>query len=466
MGNHREAQAADAARLGTKITPVTCAMPMQIENPRLIEALSQLDQLTNWEQRPRGEMRVGLEPILDLSARLGDPHRAFRSIHVAGTKGKSSTSALLEAGLRHAGISVGRYASPHVEHISERVSLNGQPVEEAVLAEALFLGLDALKAARAEGTAAEAATWFDILTAAGFLIFRDAGVQWAVIETGLGGRLDSTNIVDSDVSIITNIGLEHTEILGKTRAAIAFEKAGIIKPRSTVVTPLDADDEAGAVAAKRAAEIDARLIRPDFSGASTIAGRNVAVAGAALDVLGELGIKAREGKAVGGWLIDAEAERESQLPGRLERLIVPVSGSVSGPVAGRGVAVALDGAHVPFNLEAVLDDLSGMEGFVGPGIAVVAIAADKDAAGLLEVMGRYGVSPIFTSVSNRFRSPAELQTLAGQIGLASEVIDDPQTAYEKALERAAASGAWVILTGSLYLVGLLRERVISEAAKS
>jgi dihydrofolate synthase/folylpolyglutamate synthase len=121
---------------------------------------------------------------------------------------------------------------------------------------------------------------------------------------------------------------------------------------------------------------------------------------------------------------------------------------------------------VPFNLEAVLDDLSGMEGFVGPGIAVGAIAADKDAAGLLEVMGRYGVSPIFTSVSNRFRSPAELQTLAGQIGLASEVIDDPQTAYEKALERAAASGAWVILTGSLYLVGLLRERVISEAAKS
>lgn len=458
MENHREAQAADAARLGTKITPVTCAMPMQIENPRLIEALSQLDQLTNWEQRPRGEMRVGLEPILDLSARLGNPHRAFRSIHVAGTKGKSSTSALLEAGLRHAGISVGRYASPHVEHISERVSLNGQPVEEAVLAEALFLGLDALKAARAEGTPAEAATWFDILTAAGFLIFRDAGVQWAVIETGLGGRLDSTNIVDSDVSIITNIGLEHTEILGKTRAAIAFEKAGIIKPRSTVVTPLDADDEAGAVVAKRAAEIDARLIRPDFSGASTIAGRNIAVAGTALDVLGELGVKAREGKVVGGWLIDADAERESQLPGRLERFIVPV--------AGRGVAVALDGAHVPFNLEAVLDDLSGMEGFVGPGIAVVAIAADKDAAGLLEVMGRYGVSPIFTSVSNRFRSPAELQTLAGQIGLASEVIDDPQAAYEKALEQAAASGAWVILTGSLYLVGLLRERVISEAAKS
>ncbi len=431
---------------------------MQIQNPRLIEALSQLDQLTNWEQRPRGEMRVGLEPILDLSARLGNPHRAFRSIHVAGTKGKSSTSALLEAGLRHAGISVGRYASPHVEHISERVSVNGQAVDEGVLAEALFLGLDALKAARSEGTAAEAATWFDILTAAGFLIFRDAGVKWAVVETGLGGRLDSTNIVESDVSIVTNIGLEHTEILGKTRAAIAFEKAGIIKPRSTVVTPLEADDEAGVVIAKRAAEIEARLIRPDFSALKTIAERNVAVAAAALDVLGELGVAAGDGRKAGGWLIDKAAEQESQLPGRLERFVVPV--------AGRPVSIALDGAHVPFNLEAVLDDLSGMEGFAGQGIAVVAIAADKDAPGLLDVMRRYGVSPIFTSVSDRFRPPAEMQQLAAKIGLASEVIEDPQAAYEKALERAAASGAWVILTGSLYLVGLLRERVLGEAKKA
>ncbi|MBB3655449.1 dihydrofolate synthase/folylpolyglutamate synthase [Rhizobium sp. BK650] len=436
---------------------IPCAMPMQNQNPRLIEALSQLDQLTNWEQRPRGEMRVGLEPILDLSARLGNPHHAFRSIHVAGTKGKSSTSALLEAGLRHAGISVGRYASPHVEHISERVSVNGRPVEEAALAEALFVALDALRTARTEGTAAEAATWFDMLTAAGFLIFRNAGVEWAVVETGLGGRLDSTNIVASDVSIITNIGLEHTEILGKTRAAIAFEKAGIIKPHSTVVTPLEADDEAGAVIARRAADIEARLVRPDFSGLKTIAERNVAVAGAALDVLGELGVEAKDGRTVGGWLIDKAAEQESQLPGRLERFVVPV--------AGRGVSVALDGAHVPFNLEAVLDDLSGMEGFSGQGIAVVAIAADKDATGLLEVMGRSGVSPIFTSVSDRFRSPAEMQRIADKVGLASEMIEDPQKAYEAALVRASAAGAWVIVTGSLYLVGLLRERIIHEAAK-
>ncbi|MBW9055304.1 bifunctional folylpolyglutamate synthase/dihydrofolate synthase [Rhizobium mesosinicum] len=431
---------------------------MQEPHFRLAEALSQLDQLTNWEQRPRGEMRVGLEPIVDLSARLGDPHRAFRSIHVAGTKGKSSTCALLEAGLRHAGISVGRYASPHVKHISERVTVNGWPVEDQVLAEALFLALDALKAARRDATAAEAATWFDMLTAAAFLIFRDAGIQWAVVETGLGGRLDSTNIVDSDISIITNIGLEHTEILGKTRAAIAFEKAGIIKSRTIVVTPLEADDEAGAVIAKRAAEIDVRLIQPDFSGLKTIAERNIAVAGAALDALGEFGLTAREGEVVGGWLIDEQAKLDANLPGRMERFVVPAG--------GRAVAVAIDGAHVPFNLEAVLDDLSGMEGFSGPGIAVVAIAGDKDAAGFVEVMARYGVSPIFTSVSDRFRSPAELQALAKAMGLESEVIEDPKAAYEKALDRAGASGAWVILTGSLYLAGLLRDHVMMQDAMS
>lgn len=430
---------------------------MQIQNPRLAEALLQLDQLTNWEQRPRGEMRVGLEPILDLSARLGNPHRAFRSIHVAGTKGKSSTCALLEAALRHAGISVGRYASPHVEHISERISLNGRPVEEAVLGEAILRTLDAFRAATAESTPADAATWFDMLTAASFLIFRDAGIEWAVMETGLGGRLDSTNIVDSDVSIITNIDLEHTEILGKTRTAIAFEKAGIIKPHSTAITPLAADDEAGAVIANRAAEVGARLLRPDTSGLATISERNAAVAGAALDVLGEIGVQTRQARKVGSWLIDDAVQKESRLPGRLERFQIPVG--------GKRVPVVLDGAHVPFNLEAVLNDIAGMDGLSGKGVAVVAIAEDKDAAGLLAIMARRGLPSIFTSVSNRFRQPEELQSLASGIGLASEMISDPQEAYARALAQAAASGTWVIVTGSLYLVGFLREQVSAEAVQ-
>ena len=150
----------------------------------------ELDKLTDWERRPRSTMRVGLEPMLDLAARLGDPQKAFRAIHVAGTKGKGSVSALIEAALVRAALKVGRYGSPHVEHVTERVSLQGDDVDEATLARALTRALDAYEAARQEQSAAAEATWFDLLTSAAFLIFRDAGVDWAVVEVGLGGRLE------------------------------------------------------------------------------------------------------------------------------------------------------------------------------------------------------------------------------------------------------------------------------------
>ena len=185
------------------------------ENHGLTQALARLDALTDWERRPRSTMRVGLEPMQDLAARLGDPQKSFRAIHVAGTKGKGSVSALIEAALAHAGLRVGRYASPHVERINERVSVHGHDVDEPTLARALDRALDAYEAARKASTAAVNATWFDLLTAAAFIIFAETQREWAVVEVGLGGRLDSTNIVDGEIAIVTNIALEHTEILGQ-----------------------------------------------------------------------------------------------------------------------------------------------------------------------------------------------------------------------------------------------------------
>src|SRR5271155_6149485 len=119
------------------------------ENRDLARAMSRLDALTNWESRPRSAMRVGLEPMLDLAARLGDPQKSFRSIHVAGTKGKGSVSALIEVALAHAGLRIGRYASPHVERITERVSVQGHDVDEPTLARALNWALDAYEVGRA-----------------------------------------------------------------------------------------------------------------------------------------------------------------------------------------------------------------------------------------------------------------------------------------------------------------------------
>ncbi|TBC93183.1 bifunctional folylpolyglutamate synthase/dihydrofolate synthase [Rhizobium leguminosarum] len=430
-------------------------MSSHIKSERLSNSLAELDQLTNWERRPRGDMRVDLEPMRDLARRLGDPQDSFRIVHVAGTKGKGSTCALIEAGLAQAGFSVGRYASPHVTHITERVSIDGRPVGEERLADALGAALAAFKDARREATDGQGATWFDILTVSALLIFNLERVEWAVLETGLGGRWDSTNIVQRDVAVITNIDLEHTEILGKTRAAIAFEKAGIIKRGATVVTLLPEADEAGAVVSARAAELGCAVRRPTVPADATIEQRNVALAGAVLDELGKMGVMTKGASAMseplGEQLLDPSTIEAARLPGRLEKLAVDTSHGDNAKVN-----VVLDGAHVPFNLAAVLRDLRQEEKYRAPCIAVMSIADDKDAAGLLSTMTRHDISIIFTTVGARSLSPEQLKTIADTLGLLSIVILDPLEAYQEALAGATESGAWVLVTGSLYLVGIIR----------
>lgn len=427
------------------------------ENHHLARAMARLDALTDWERRPRNTMRVGLEPMQDLAARLGEPQKSFRSIHVAGTKGKGSVSALIEAALAHAGLRVGRYASPHVERITERVSLQGHDVDEPTLARALNRALDAYEAARAAGTPAANATWFDLLTAAAFLIFREAAVEWAVIEVGLGGRLDSTNIVDGEIAIVTNIALEHTEILGKTRAAIAREKVGILKPGAVLVTTLGADDEAGRVVQTRADELRARVKRTRLDPSAPIDEINLALAAAVLGELRRKGVSGRLGEPVGAALLGADTRLAARLPGRMERFDVEVG--------SKRLPVIMDGAHVPFNIAAVLRDLAFTPELSGPCVAIVALAADKDAEGFVtELVGRAS-TVIFTDLpdSSRGRSPAGLHALATSLGLTSEVEPDAKLALERGLELAAQANSWLIVTGSLYLVGALRGAV-GEAA--
>jgi dihydrofolate synthase/folylpolyglutamate synthase len=432
------------------------------QNLNLARAMARLDALTDWERRPRGMMRVGLEPMLDLAARLGDPQKAFRSIHVAGTKGKGSVSALIEAALKHAGLRVGRYGSPHVERVTERVSLAGHEIDEPALAHALDRALDAYEAAREANTPAVDATWFDLLTAAAFIAFAEARLEWAVVEVGLGGRLDSTNIVRGEVAIVTNIELEHTEILGDSRPAIAREKVGILKPGAALVTTLGPGDEAGRVLQARADEFACPVIRTRLDAAATIEETNVALAGAALDQLGRSGVRARSatpGEAVGAWLLDAETRAAARLPGRMERFDIDV-----GP---RRLPVVLDGAHVPFNLRAVLRDLALAPDLSGPCVALVALAADKDAKGFAAALGERASAIVFTDLpgSNRGRAPAELKALAASLGVPSEVEPDAKRALRQGLELAGQANAWLIVTGSLYLVGALRGEIGAAAQR-
>src|SRR5687768_8751840 len=230
---------------------------------RLAAVVARLDELVNWERmRRRAGTRFSLEPARDLCARLGDPQKRLRAVHVAGSKGKGSTSSLISAGLRAGGLAEALYTSPHVVHLRERLRIRGRDVEPAAFASVLERALEAHERARLERTAAGEATWFDVMTSASFLVAFESGAAWIVAECGLGGRLDSTNVIDGLVCVITNIELEHQTVLGATRALIAGEKAGILKRGSTLVTGVPAGDEAGDVIDARARELGAAVLRP------------------------------------------------------------------------------------------------------------------------------------------------------------------------------------------------------------
>ncbi|MGY5776671.1 bifunctional folylpolyglutamate synthase/dihydrofolate synthase [Rhizobium sp. LEGMi135b] len=432
----------------------------------LSQALSRLDQLTNWERKPRGEMRVGLEPMLDLMQRLGDPHRSFRAIHVAGTKGKGSVSALLEAGLLRAGWRVGRYGSPHVDRVNERVSVLGREVEDDALAKAIMQVLDSYESAKQAATAGEDATWFDVITAAAFVTFRDAALNWVVVEVGLGGRLDSTNVVFGEVAVVTNIALEHTEILGVTREAIAGEKIGILKPGATLATTLTVDDAAGKVLQQRADELGCEVLRTDLPEDATIADTNIALVGLVFDHLGRQGESVREGsekdRPIGAWLLEPAVIEKARLPGRMERFDFALR-----PASANGrqtLPIIMDGAHVPFNIEAVLRDISRSSSVSGDCIAVVALASDKDAPGFVEVLSRYATYSVFTEASGSGRAHAanELEVLGKSMDMACEAELDPHEALNRAVEKAGERGGWILVTGSLYLVGALRGTVLGN----
>lgn len=415
---------------------------------RLGAALERLDARIDWERRDRGAMRQDLSPMQDLMARLGHPERSFRAVHVAGSKGKGSVCAWIAAGLGAAGVRVGRYASPHVERVTERVQVAGRDAGDDDLADGLERALAACADAEAAGSAAAAATWFDLLTAAAFCVFAEADLEWVVVEVGLGGRLDSTNVVNGEVAVVTRIELEHTELLGATRAAIAAEKAGILKAGAILVCASPATDEAGSVIRDRAASVGATVVDPARgmgTGTGTgIVAANRALAAAALDALGRLGVRDAAGEPVGLRHLPPEGAREAWLPGRLER-------------ARRGtVPVVLDGAHTPGSVGALLDELAGDAQLRGRPAVVLSLARDKDATSILKVLvGRVDRVHCTSVGTVRHRSAEELLDLALQAGLEAVAHDSPDVAVETATVEAGSEG-WVLVAGSLYLVGAVR----------
>jgi dihydrofolate synthase / folylpolyglutamate synthase len=453
--------------------------PRTSAEQRLERALLRLNALVNWERRDKdARMRRGLEPIQDILRRLGHPEREWRAVHVAGTKGKGTTSSLVASALARSGVHVGLYTSPHVSRIHERIRIDGRDVDDGAFACALESSLAAREEAIAQrerlsatigiasdvceqthearapdsdGSSADGAeaTWFDLMTAAAFLVFAEARVEWAVVECGLGGRLDSTNAVDGEVCVITNIDLEHTAVLGSTRAEIAREKAGIVKSGSTVVTGVAIDDEAGRVIQSMADRAGSTVLRPQGL-ASTMLGRDVDLARLVLDELGRRGAKMRAGKPFSRAMLDERAIEAARLPARSEKLWAD------------GTRVVLDGAHVASSVKMVLDELARDPELGRRPTAVLALGRDKDVCAILKTLvGRVDRLVCTTAATGPLMSAENLANEAARAGIEAETAPDPSRAFARALDLAQPEG-WVLVIGSFYLAGALRSHLHTE----
>ncbi len=408
--------------------------------------------------------KFDLENIRVLSDHLGAPHRAVPSAHIAGTNGKGSTAAMLESILRAAGLSTGLFISPHLEGINERLQFNGQPVSDGAFAAEFTRVQAAIETLLASGQLAAHPTYFECVTAMAFDAFARRPVDFAVYEVGMGGRLDSTNILQPEVAVITQVDLDHENFLGHSIAEIAAEKAGIIKPGGWVVSAADRP-EARAVIARRAAELDARLVEIDTDWRieilSAAAGRHrVTVTpvhsarSLTLDIPlpGRFQVRnalaavtaARLLAARGFPVSDAAITRGIQSvkwPGRLEQL-------------SDAPAIFLDGAHNP----AAARELAAFweTHLTGRRIWLI-YGAMRDKA-VDEIAGVLfpRAHKVFLTQPHQARSISAplLAEMTSHLARRFQVVPDPATAFDLALSAAPEDAVFV--TGSLYLVGELR----------
>jgi dihydrofolate synthase/folylpolyglutamate synthase len=382
-------------------------------------------------------MRFGLDRMHRLMTVLGLPQRRFASIHVVGTNGKSSTVRFCAAILQRHGLRTGSYTSPHLTSFRERIEVGEEPVPEADFAAAVERAAQAAELVNRTQQEDDRVTQFEALTAAAYHELARRGVEVAVIEAGLGGRFDATNVIPSRVQALTSVGLEHTRWLGPTVADIAEEKLAVVGDFSTlVVGPLDPASEA--VAKRVARERHATLVHApvDLGVPLRAPGGfqrgNFAMAATVADLfLGQGRLRDDEVRA---------AAAETRIPGRVE-------------VVAEQPLTVYDGAHNPAGARALAESLEDLFGERRPRVAVIGVLDDKDAAAMLaELLPRVDHVVFTRSQNPRSLSPGTLGSLAEKLGgPQSEAVADPRAAVARARELAGPDGA-VVATGSIYLI--------------
>ena len=399
-------------------------------------------------------IKLGLDNIRTILAALGNPERAYRSILVGGTNGKGSVAAMVERGLRAAGQKTGRYTSPHLDRIEERVALGGQTIDRETFASVTADVLDTVDALGRSGALATPPTFFEASTAAAFEIFKRAAIEVAIVEVGLGGRYDATNVLTPTITAITTIALDHERHLGHTLEEIAFEKAGIAK-RGVPLVLGRLPAEAAARIAKVAREVEAPLFDAHATATDrkypplqlALAGRhqleNAAVAVAILERWSTLVSEVATDAIVTG-LTDCE------WPARLEWLGVPPNGEL-----------LLDAAHNPAGATALAAYLQDTGSTKLP--IVFAAMADKDLTNMIAALVPIASAFIATAVPNhRARSAdqlaAQIRALAGALPV--EPVASPEHAVRRALEQSRRA----VACGSIYMIGPLRAALIAGGA--
>jgi dihydrofolate synthase/folylpolyglutamate synthase len=438
------------------------------------------DALTRIRARGHIGIRLGLERMRALLRELGDPQLALHGVLIGGTNGKGSTAAMVSSMLRAAGASTAQSPSPHLTDYRERILIDGRPIAAADLDGLLE---EVLRASAPGELRHGPATEFELLTAAAWLWAARQRVDVLVMEVGLGGRLDASNTWDAEVAAITGVGLDHQEYLGDTIESVATEKAAIIKPGCRAVT--GAGGPALSVIEARAREVGAPLtVHPPLAVAGMdltglrlreprlgelllpLLGRhqaaNAAVALGAVAALGAAGVSHVSDEAIRSGL------HATRWPGRLERM------------TPAGLSVLLDGAHNPdgaMALAITIDELAGLLP-EGPATLLIGVMADKAVNEIVEALAGSRVlrqaQVVATRVPDTPRAlPAEDLAAAWRAALWPiartsvadvDVVEDADAALHHAMERARSTGGLLVITGSLYLVGHLRPRLVPDDA--
>jgi len=427
------------------------------------QALAALDTHLNLESSLTVPEPPSLERVTHLVELMGDPQRSYPVVHLTGTNGKGSTARMVTALLMARGLSVGTYTSPDLQGVSERLTWNDEPISDDALAEVLE-GVILL-----EELMGTSPTRFEVLTASAYRWFADIAVDVAVVEVGLGGRWDATNVADAEVAVVTNVSLDHAEVLGPTLADIAWEKAGIVKATSRLVlgendatlAPLFRHAGAAAVV-ERGIDFACEENQPAHGGRlvdlrtpeasyeevylplhGSHQGENAAVALTAAETFfgAPLSVEVVE-----------EAFREVRVPGRME-------------VVSRQPLVILDGAHNPAGAEAAATTLASEFTATRGRVIVIGLLRGRDAGEMLRTLaGPHTRAVVACSPPSPRALPAvEVADAARAIGLHAVTAASVGEAVERGVAMAQRDDL-VFVTGSLYVVGAARDRLVSSPA--